>query len=50
MNICDFSVKRIYFELYLLIAKLINALVAYLNASESAVFKPLALCKAEDTF
>ena len=50
MNICDFSVKRIDFELYLLIAKLINALVAYLNASESAVFKHLALCKAEHTF
>ena len=50
MNICDFSVKRIEFELYLPIAELINALVAYLNASESAVFKHLALCKAEHTF
>ena len=50
MNICDFSAKRIEFELYLLIAELINALVAYLNAPESAVFKHLALCKAEHTF
>ena len=50
MNICDFSVKRIDFELYLPVAELINALAAYINAPDSAVFKHLALYKAEHTF